>query len=112
MSPDPAPFAEGVWPSAWWFAEPDDDQMGDFRWRPAIREQGFVFTLDVWFPSQKMCKDYIRRVLLTAGLDGQDSGVAQAGPGGAVEAERRQDQAEPCNTAPPTTHGRDDAPQR
>lgn len=30
------------------------------------------------------------------------SGVAGARPQGAVEAERRQDQAEPCNTAPPT----------
>jgi len=45
--------------------------------------------------------DEVRRTR-AARNDGQDSGVARARPEGAVEAERRQDQAEPCNTAPPT----------
>lgn len=35
--------------------------------------------------------------------DTQSSGLDQAGPGGAVEAERRQDQPEPCDTAAPTS---------
>lgn len=35
-------------------------------------------------------------------IEERSSEVAQAGPGEAVEAERRQDQAVPCNTAPPT----------
>lgn len=32
----------------------------------------------------------------------RSSGVGSTGSSGAVEAERRQDQAEPCNSAPPT----------
>lgn len=44
---------------------------------------------------------------LSCGYDGlrRSSGVAQAAPGEAVEAERRQDQAEPCNSASLTKSG-------
>ena len=63
-------MADTVIAPAWWFAEDDAEGLGDFRWRPSLREQGFVFNLDVWFPSRKMCEDYIQRVLLAAQFDG------------------------------------------
>ena len=44
---------------------------------------------------------------LSCGYDGtRSSEVGSTRSSGAVEAERRQDQAEPCNTAPPTKLGR------
>jgi hypothetical protein len=52
--------------------------------------------------SVEECKEAVRKWILHPGLTETFSGVGSTRSSEAVEAERRQDQAEPCNTALPS----------
>jgi hypothetical protein len=81
---------------------PDCGQKGRYDGRILIGGRGVYRCPDGHRWQDATEKPTNKGTPINLGSGTRSSGVAQAGPGGAVEAERRQDQAEPCNSAPPT----------